>query len=236
MSLFREYRCDRTTVLLDLFCGAGGCAEGYDRAGFRVIGVDKKPQPNYPFEFVEDDALEYLARCGRDYDAIHASPPCQTYSKLRSLGIARNGKYPDHPDLVDATRLLLKETGKPYIIENVVGAPLENPITLCGSMFNLKVYRHRLFETNWPVAAPSHSPHRDQTPSAGNGVSPKGFISVCGTGGVKGFTESEILRYWQMAMGIDWMSREEMAQAIPPAYTEYIGQRLMRFLKEGYIK
>ena len=117
-------------------------------------------------------------------------------------------------------------------MENVVGAPLIEPITLCGSMFNgLKVYRHRLFEGSFDIEAPKHEPHRDRTPSAGNGISPKGFISVCGSGGVKGMNSKEIIEYWSMAMGIDWMTRKELAQAIPPAYTEYIGKQLMAVLR-----
>jgi DNA (cytosine-5)-methyltransferase 1 len=219
--------------LLDLFCGAGGAGVGYHRAGFEVVGVDIKSQPHYPFEFHQADALEYLAEHGHEFDAIHASPPCQRYSRIQSLGKARNGTYPDHVDLVEPTRELLQKIGLPYVIENVVGAPLIDPITLCGSQFPpLKVYRHRLFETSFPCAAPPHYPHRDRTPSAGNGASPKGFISVCGTGGVKGMNAQEIVDYWSTAMGIGWMARAELAQSIPPAYTEFIGRQLLRQLTE----
>lgn len=222
-------------VILDLFCKAGGCSAGYVRAGFEIVGVDIEPQPNYPFKFIQMDAIEFLRTSDlSEFDAIHASPPCQKYSRVQSLGKARNGSYKEHPDLVDPTRDLLIKIGKPYIIENVVGAPLINPITLCGSMFDLKVYRHRLFETNFRVNVPQHTPHRDQTPSAGNGISPKGFISVCGTGGVKGMTAKEIISYWSYAMGIDWMNRKELAQAIPPAYTEFIGKQLMTYLEASY--
>ena len=215
-------------LLLDTFCKAGGAGMGYHRAGFRVIGVDIEPQPNYPFMFIQADAVEFIERFGNQFDAIHASPPCQAHSRIASIGVARNGAYPEHQDLIAPTREALKTAGRPFVIENVVGAPLIDPITLCGSMFEgLKVYRHRLFECSFSIDAPKHEPHRDRTPSAGNGISPKGFISVCGSGGVKGMTSKEIIEYWSMAMGIDWMTRKELAQAIPPAYTEFIGRRLI---------
>lgn len=219
--------------LLDLFCCAGGASMGYHRAGFEVVGVDINPQPNYPFEFHRGDAIQFLRLNHRSFDAFAASPPCQKFSRMQSLGKARNGDYPEHEDFVGITRQTFATLGKPYVIENVVGAPLLNPIILCGSMFGLKTYRHRLFESNFPIEAPAHEPHRDKTPSAGNGVSPKGFISICGSGGVRGMKSKEILEYWSMAMGIDWMTRKELAQAIPPAYTEFIGKQLMAFLEKA---
>jgi DNA (cytosine-5)-methyltransferase 1 len=216
--------------ILDLFCKAGGCSMGYHRSGFEVEGVDIEPQPNYPFKFTQMDAIEFLKTQDLSrFDAIHASPPCQKFSRMQSLGIARNGSYKEHLDLVEPTRyeIILRAPGKPFVIENVVGAPLREYIELCGSMFGIKVYRHRLFEANFFMWQPDHFPHDDTTPSAGNGISPKGFISVCGTGGVKGMKAQEIVDYWRMAMGIDWMNRAELAQAIPPAYTEYIGRQLI---------
>jgi DNA (cytosine-5)-methyltransferase 1 len=223
--------------LLDLFCRAAGAGVGYHRAGFDVTGVDILPQASHPanglfgeegMRFICADALDYLRDYGGCYDAIHASPPCQAFSRVQSLGKARNGSYSEHPDLVEPTRELLLAAGKPYVMENVPGAPLRNPSMLCGSMFPpLRVYRHRIFETNWPLMSPPHAPHRDKTPSAGNGISPKGFISVCGAGGVRGMTEPEITRYWQMAMGIDWMGRNDLAQAIPPAFTRFIGDQML---------
>lgn len=144
----RSYYNDNDTKprLLDLFCGAGGCAKGYQRAGFHVTGVDIKPQPRYcGDEFHQADALEYLAAHGREFDAIHASPPCQRYTMAQNA--AKNADA--HPDLVDPVRDLLLSTRKPWIIENVVGAPLKNPAVLCGLSFGLKVRRHRLFETSF---------------------------------------------------------------------------------------
>lgn len=218
-------------VLFDFYCKAGGASYGYHLAGFEVVGVDIEPQPNYPFEFIQMDAIEAIYKYADEFDAAAASPPCKSATGLQNLGIARNGSYPDHEDLIPATREALKTTGKPYIIENVVGSSLTDYITLCGKSFGLKVYRHRRFESNALLLAPPHLPHRDKTPSAGNGKSPKGFISVCGTGGVKGMTSDEIVNYWSYAMGIDWMTRAELAQAIPPAYTEYLGKQLMKHVK-----
>ena len=237
--------------LLDLFSGAGGAAVGYHRAGFEVVvGIDNKPQKNYPFLFVQMDALEalrilidggyivdnkgnkwYLS----DFDVIHASPPCQAYTNLRHLGIARNGSYLDsHPRLIKPLQELLDGMDKPYVIENVTGArrQLRNPVMLCGKHFGLKTYRHRWFETKPFMLAPSHGPHKDQTPSAGHGISPKGFISIAGNGGVKGLKGRSIVEYWSLAMGIDWMTRPELAEAIPPAYTEFIGLRIMEGLPQ----
>lgn len=222
--------------LLDLFCKAGGCSEGYRRAGFtEIIGVDIEPQVNYPFQFIQMDAIEFLRTQDlSSFDVIHASPPCQRFSGVQALSKARNNSYKEHPDLIAPTRELLQKSGKPYVIENVVGAPLIAPITLCGAMFEgLRVYRHRLFESNVPLTAPRHEPHNDSTPSAGNGVSPKGFISVCGTGGVKGMNSKEIIAYWSMAMGINWMTRKELAQAIPPAYTEHVGKQIIEYLNRS---
>lgn len=203
--------------LLDLFCGAGGTSMGYYRAGFEVVGVDIKPQPHYPFEFHQADALTYPLE---GYDAYHASPPCQRYSRL-SL-VRGKDKRGQHPDLVGKTREILLQTKKPFIIENVKGAPLNNPIMLCGLMFNLKVYRHRYFELGFVCWEVPHIKHTEVCPSAGKGKSKSGFVSVCGHQG-GGVTMDE----WRKAMGIDWMTQSEIPQAIPPAYTEYIGKYLM---------
>lgn len=202
--------------LLDLFCGAGGAGEGYRRAGFEVTGVDIKAQPNYKAgKFIQADALDYVAQYGWMYDAIAASPPCQRYSRMTPR------KYRDnHPDLIPLVRFWLEAIGVPYAIENVELAPLRNPVMVCGEQLGLKVYRHRLFESNVYLMGIPHSPHRDQTPRSGHdNASPKGFITLSGG------RSTEIT---QKAMGIDWMTGNELRQAIPPAYTEFIGSQLMR--------
>lgn len=222
--------------LLDLFCKAGGCSAGYAKAGFEVVGVDIKPQPNYPYEFIQADALEIL----KDKDfisqfaVITASPPCQAHSKARSLAEARNnGAYGDHADLIPATRELLQATGKPYIIENVAGAPLINPVKLFGSQFpNLYTQRERWFESNMSLTEPDVGRLKMKTPSAGNGIGEDGSISICGSGGVRGLNAKQITLYWGFAMGgIDWMTRNELAEAIPPAYTEFLGKQVRQFLE-----
>lgn len=227
--------------LLDLFCGAGGAAMGYHRAGFEVVGVDINLQPNYPFEFHQADAMAYPLD---GFDAIHASPPCQAYSTIAKQQRARRPGVYEHPDLVVTTRQRLMNCGVPYVIENVMGAPLENPIMLCGSSFGLSLRRHRLFECSFPIMALPCA-HHWQTPrfrsldARRNLVSP--VVTVCGQGsrqtlasvvGVHGhaqYSGERALREW--AMGIDWMSPQELSQAIPPAYTEYVGGYLMQYLK-----
>jgi len=209
--------------LLDLFCCQGGAAMGYHRAGFDVVGVDLKPQPRYPFEFVQADALQYLANHGWEYDAIHASPPCQRYS----VGTPQENRE-GHPDLVGVTRNIILATGLPYIMENVPQAPLLSPVQLCGLMFpQLRVIRHRDFESNLILFAPAHPSH------VGIKIGKGGFCCVSGNGDQKGtrsglsLEERRITRScatWSRAMGIDWMTRYGMAQAIPPAYTEYLGR------------
>ena len=204
--------------LLDLFCGAGGAAMGYHQAGFDdIVGVDIKPMKRYPFTFVQGDALEYVAIHGHEFDAIHASPPCQAYSKMSQVN---NNEY---ADLVAVTRAALIATNKPYVIENVPGAPLINPLTLCGTMFGLKVIRHRLFESSPVIWFPPATCRHDTggMKKAGRGPSPNGFWSIAGKGG--GY---DTKRGWQKAMGINWMILTELAQAIPPAYTKFIGGHL----------
>lgn len=211
--------------LLDLFCGAGGCARGYQLAGFHVTGVDNRPQPRYVGEeFHRGDALEFLAEHGHEFDAIHASPPCQRYSQGTKRWV---GRAESHPDLIDPTRKLLQSSGRPWVIENVIGAPLHRPTLLCGTMFGLKVFRHRLFESESLLLAPSHPKHNGST-GAHRGYSTErsgrnGYICVAGHNFVRESAAS--------AMRIDWMSsRAQLAQAIPPAYTRYIGLQLMSAL------
>ncbi len=211
---------------------------GYAQAGFDVTGVDIEPQPNYPFEFVQGDALEVLwdrQFIGR-FDVMHASPPCQIHSRARGLSEARNGgKYGNHVDLIPRTRELLKQTGKPYVIENVAGSNLIDPIKLFGSQFkNLYTQRERHFESNVPLVEPEIPRVKMKTPSAGNGIGEDGSISICGNGGVRGLNSKQILLYWGFALGgIDWMTREELAEAIPPAYTKFIGEQLINYLRQS---
>ena len=191
---------------------------GYYRAGFDVIGVDIVAQKRYPFEFHQADALAFVREHGHEFDVIHASPPCQRYSAMSSC---RDRSV--HADLIGETRRSLVDTGRLWVIENVPGAPLVDPIVLCGVMFGLKVYRHRLFESPCPLTAPGHVNHPEAVPRAGHGVSPGGYISVAGhTGNV---------RVARLAMGIEWMTGDELSQAIPPAYTEHIGKQLMEAMR-----
>lgn len=217
--------------LLDLFCGAGGCAMGYHRAGFtEIVGVDNRPQPRYPFTFVQADALEYLAEHGHEFDAIHASPPCQRYSEANrcNKNQIRCRKAEDHPDLVDPTRLLLLAIGRPWVIENVPGAPLRDSLLLCGTMFRLKVKRHRMFESNIYLHSPGQRcwhPRRGLIGKSGvRGKKIGDWISVAGS------TDRKVAAF---AMGIDWMAnRHELSQAIPPAYTEFVGKQLLASLSQ----
>jgi DNA (cytosine-5)-methyltransferase 1 len=197
-------------LLLDLFCGAGGCSVGYHRAGFDVVGVDLHSQPRYPFDFVQGDALEYLAGDLGDFDAIHASPPCQAYAG----STAWRGDRSKHPDLIGPTRALLEAAGLPYVIENVPDARrlLRNPVRLCGSMFSLPVRRHRYFETNWPLSILVNPCHHRQ-----------GDLAF----------EHKGERAYADALGCSWMTSVEARQAIPPAYTSFIGAALMQHLRSA---
>lgn len=227
--------------ILDLYCCAGAAAVGYHRAGFEVVGIDISPQPRYPFEFIQADAVEFLRRNGqwisRGFDAVHASPPCQHYSPLNAYN------HRDYPNLIAATRELIP-SGMPYVIENVeaAAAELADPVMLCGPMFRLRMYRHRLFETDWPLPAPGHRRHAALC--ARNGYLPtaeRPFMSIHG---------GKHSRAWQReacdAMdtawiktpeGADWerhrLAVREVCEAIPPAYTAYIGGHLLRRLGAG---
>jgi DNA (cytosine-5)-methyltransferase 1 len=219
--------------LLDLFCGAGGAAMGYHRAGFdEIVGVDIKPQPRYPFTFVQADALEYVAAHGAEFDAIHASPPCQGYSALRCLPWLRDKEY---PMLIEPCREALRVTGRPYVIENVERAPLLNGLTLCGRMFGLPVYRHRTFECSEILLSPGHIQH-DEVIGAGRMLNDrrKGTLNSGSAKGAWGKQKIVTVAGGQCrkseaerALGIDWMLKPELTQAIPPAYTEFIGRQLL---------
>ncbi len=188
---------------------------GYYRAGFDVVGVDIAPQPNYPFEFIRGDAVEFLKARPEGVDAIHASPPCQRYSGMSNC---RPGLSDEYPDLVDPVRELLAKTGLPWVIENVPGAPLISPITLCGQMFGLELYRHRLFEASLPLQEPLHPQHVMPASKAGH-WKPGTVMSV--SGHVAPMSKA------REVMGIDWCNRAELAEAIPPAYTQFIGEQLI---------
>lgn len=193
--------------LLDLFCCAGGAGTGYSRAGFDVTGIDITPQPNYPFAFHQADALEYLADHGHEYDAIHASPPCQHYARVTRW----RGSADNHPDLLGPTLDLLASFAVPWIVENVPDASLlRADYLLCGSMFGLKVRRHRMFQTSW------------------HGF---GFMPSCDHRGLLPF-EHKGERAYADAMGCEWMTSHEAREAIPPAYTEFLGVELMSHLTE----
>lgn len=205
--------------LLDLFCGAGGAAMGYHRAGFAVVGVDLSPQPRYPFEFHQGDALHYAAEHWADFDVIHASPPCQRFSAMTSC---RPGLSADYPDLVAATRGLAALTELPYVLENVVGSPLRPDLTLCGAMFGRDTYRHRVFESNTFLWQPEHRPHATKASKAGH-WRPGTFISVSGN--------CSPIALAREVMDIDWMNRSELAESIPPYFTQHIGEQLLAHLE-----
>lgn len=209
-------------LLLDLFCGAGGAAVGYHRAGFDVIGVDINPQPRYPYHFILNDALSELEGGAVGFDAIHASPPCQGYSAMSN---SRPGIADEYPRLIEPVRELLQATSLPYVIENVPGAKahMHDPVTLCGQMFGLELYRHRLFESNVPMWQPEHPAHVMPASKAGH-WKPGTVMSVAGH-------VSPIAKAREV-MGIDWMTRDELAESIPPAFTEHVGEYLMLAVTE----
>lgn len=210
--------------LLDLFCGAGGASMGYHLAGFDVTGVDAQDMPRYPFEFHKADALEFLKEHGHEYDVIAASPPCQDHSTLAKVSGDHGTAW-----LLDATRQLLIASGKPYVIENVPGAPLRGALWLCGSEFGLTtqsarrgavwIKRHRGFESNLFLVG-----------AGGCNCYGRKIIGVYGNGdgGGRGWKGSFADR--KSAMRIDWMNRAELAQSIPPAYTQFVGEQVITLL------
>jgi DNA (cytosine-5)-methyltransferase 1 len=213
--------------LLDLFCGAGGASMGYHGAGFEVVGIDIKPQPHYPFEFHQADALTYPLD---GFDVIHASPPCQRYSRIGCV----HGVRENYPDLLEETRNKLLSSGRPWIIENVPDSKLKNSFTLCGSTFDLKAIgaidgicrqlrRHRLFQSN--ILIMTNTCRHEGEP-----------IGVYGRGGPQRATRNRGYmggkRERIEAMGIDWMDAAELSNAIPPAYTEFIGKQLLIYMEE----
>ncbi|MFF3288478.1 DNA methylase [Streptomyces sp. NPDC003023] len=223
--------------LLDLFCCASGAAMGYHRAGFDVFGVDIAPRPNYPFPRHQGDALTYLAalitsgEIGQ-YAIVHTSPPCQGKCALTVGTNASRGWGGTHVDLVAPTRALLEQTGLPYVIEQPNGrAKIRKDLSLCGEMFGLGVLRHRNFELGrWSVQRPAHPRHRGYVRGYRHGVYREGpYVAPYGSGGGKA-TVPEM----QTAMGITWTDvREELTEAIPPAYAEWIGRAFLASARAG---
>jgi DNA (cytosine-5)-methyltransferase 1 len=200
--------------LLDLFCGAGGAAAGYQRAGFDVVGVDIAPQPRYPFEFHQADAMTFPLD---GFDAIHASPPCQAYSRLRHLPWLAGRSW---PALLAPTIERLAGAGLPWIVENVQDAPMAWSVVLCGQAMGLPFYRHRRFTSNVMLMAPPHWAHTRVIAPGSASLAAR----MAGSDGVTGVLPGERAGF---ALGIDWMTRAELTQAIPPAYTEHIGRQLI---------
>jgi DNA (cytosine-5)-methyltransferase 1 len=218
--------------ILDLFCGIGGAADGYRRAGFTsIVGVDIKWQPRFPvcldrFQFVQTDAIEYLRDHGHEFDAIHASPPCQAHSALRHL----------HPEksyecFIERTRDLLQPLDVPWVIENVMGAPLRSPVMLCGSAFGLRVRRHRIFESNIPLRGTACDHAAQGHP-----------IDVCGGGGVRRTRKPndhggrlyapDNVAHARQIMEMPWANRYGISQAIPPAFSLFIGKQLIEYIEK----
>jgi len=214
--------------VLDLFCGGGGASVGYHRAGFEVMGLDINDQPDYPFPFIKGDAIKFLEdyvnnTSGKHYfdtDMFHASPPCQAYSYATTQWKNKGNVY---PDLVKRVRELLLLSGVPFVIENVTNSPLRKDLVLCGQMFNLNVYRHRVFELGGVIVP--QIPHEKHTGHIGDGK----MISVFGHGGGVRYKHcTSDLKVWKEAMGISWITkRKTLTESIPPAYTEYIGRCIL---------
>lgn len=225
--------------LLDLFCCEGGAGTGYARAGFDVTGVDIVARPKNPHPLIVADAVEYCREHGHEYDAIHASPPCQSYSKaLRHMATPQ-------PMLIDAIREAMQDTGKPWVIENVVGAPLANEsdlfgrhgVELCGTMFGLRIYRHRIFETCFPIYAPrpcNHAivpinPHRADGDPGG---------PIAGRARMKQEFGDDVNceKVWAEEMGVGWMSKAGAREAVPPCFTEWIGRELAKTARRQNVR
>lgn len=216
----------RQKRLLDLFCCAGGAAVGYAQAGFEVVGVDHVEQPEYPYEFVRADAIEYARAHAHEFDAVHASPPCQSQTALTK---GTNGRR-EYPNFIPQTRDVLSMLTVPTIIENVSGSDVRPDLMLCGEMFSLDVLRHRYFEIeNATIQRPFHPLHRGRVRGWRHGEYFDGpYLAVYGKGGGKG-----TIFEWQNAMQIAHITdRVSLAEAIPPAYTKYIGEQIMSYVPQ----
>ena len=225
--------------LLDLFCGAGGAAVGYHRAGFEVVGVDINPQPHYPFEFHQGDALKYLLEHWEDFDAFHASPPCQAFTPLSALPNAGAKRTP--VNLIPATRSAFALIGRPWVIENVPQAPIagtsdlfgRHGVTLCGTQFGLRIFRHRKFEANFTLTSQPHAKHQHLAMRAGYlPTEERPYMSIHGRGGHN--SKAWVAKAAEV-MGAPWMATDldAVCEAIPPAYTEYIGRQLIDHLRSA---
>lgn len=208
---------------LDLYCCGGGAGTGLHQAGFKVIGVDIEYQKNYPFEFIQANVLDLSIDFLKEFDFIWASPPCQEYT-MAGTQWRKEGK--EYPDLIEPTREMLKASGRPYIIENVPGAPLKNPVILCGTMFGLRTYRHRLFESNYPVRQPEHPEHVAKSTKMGRPPKDGEFLQIVGH-----FSGVPLARE---IMGLPRLNQYELAQAIPPAYSKYLAEEWLKN-REGQI-
>ncbi|WP_049574992.1 hypothetical protein [Streptomyces sp. SBT349] len=207
--------------LLDLCCGAGGAGRGYDDAGFEVIGVDIAPRPSYPFSFVRADAIEYVTEHGAGFDFIHASWPCQHDN---ALALGTNAHLREtYPDLIASGRAAMLTTGRPWVIENSMTAPMRRDVVLCGTQFGLPIFRHRAFEVHgwFPMGLP-HPPHRGRVRGWRHGAWHDGeFLAAYGKGGGKANVPE-----MRAALGIDWTAdHKELTEAIPPAYTRFLGEQ-----------
>jgi DNA (cytosine-5)-methyltransferase 1 len=210
--------------ILDLFCGGGGAAMGYSRAGFEVVGVDIQSQPRYPFKFIRADCLDLDAAFVASFDAVHASPPCQHFSPAARL----HGNREDHPDLVIPTRAMLAASGLPTVIENVVGAPIRQDLLLCGTMFGLRIVKHRQFECSFPVFSllPTCDHADVYDPWHGKGRSAEQFRQAQDTP-------------WLPCNGGASRKRGDtgdLSNAIPPAYTRFIGTQLLAHIRASSLE
>jgi DNA (cytosine-5)-methyltransferase 1 len=203
------------------YCCQGGDSMGWHLAGFDVTGVDKDPQPRYPFPFIQGDAIEYIKAHGHEYDLIAGSPPCQYYTLCQRI----QGR--EHPALIPPTREAMQSTGRPWVMENVEEArpELRDPVMLCGASFGLHTYRHRLFESPLPLASPEHRPHEHRTVKMGRPLQEGDWYHAVGN-----FSN---VPYVKRDMGVEWMSRDGIRECIPPAYTLFLGEQVAALLGAG---
>ncbi|MFD3911229.1 SAM-dependent methyltransferase [Streptomyces sp. NPDC058603] len=199
--------------VLDTYCCQGGASMGYYLAGYDVVGVDQGEQPRYPFPFIQGDAVEYIRAHGAEFDLLAGSPPCQRYTRAQQL------QGNDHPDLIGPTREAMQSTGRPYILENVEGARHEllDPLLLCGRMFGLRTYRHRLFESSLPLGTRLHPRHVAPLAKMGRAVREGEYMHVVGN-----FVGVDLARE---IMAMPWASRDGLREAIPPTYTQFLGEQ-----------